>query len=211
MSEPVRVSLEADGDGESVRVQEEAGEVSTGEATFSFSIDGAETPESEAPSTPSARTDSRGPDSNDSSEVSGPADETTAPNESGASDEPTAPRYVAPAAAVPANSTLRCAVRLDDRSWEVILRRTEGGVSAWHNACPHRPEVRLDPGGGAIVDDGQVVCHDHGARFECGEGDDGICTDGPCRGEALEEVDVELREGHVYLTDERFDACRRLE
>jgi hypothetical protein len=45
------------------------------------------------------------------------------------------------------------------------------------------------------------------ARFETG---DGLCTYGPCRGKVLDPVGVEVRENAVYLTDERFEACRRL-
>ena len=78
---------------------------------------------------------------------------------------------------------------------------------AWRNSCPHEPDVRLDPGLGAMVRDGQIVCYEHGARFETG---DGLCTYGPCRGKVLDPVGVEVRENAVYLTDERFEACRRL-
>lgn len=205
MSDSVRVSLETDTEGESVQVDGGVGKVSAGDATFSFSIDGAEASEStRSESVSTAETSTASANSTKSGESTG-TDESTE------SREPTNPRYVAPAAAVPTDSTLRCEVVLDDRSWEVILRRAGDEVAAWHNACPHRPEVRLDPGGGAIVDDDQVVCHDHGARFECGKGDDGRCTYGPCRGDALEAVEMQLRDGGVYLTDERFDACRRLE
>jgi nitrite reductase/ring-hydroxylating ferredoxin subunit len=118
------------------------------------------------------------------------------------------PRYVAPVADVPTNGTLRCEARRDRRGTELILRRDGDGVSAWRNSCPHEPDVRLDPGSGAIVSDDQLVCHEHGARFECG---DGVCTAGPCRGDALEAIAVAVRDGDVYLTDDRFDSCRRLD
>jgi hypothetical protein len=71
-----------------------------------------------------------------------------------------------------------------------------------------RKEVRLDPGPGAIVRDDQLVCHEHAARFDCA---DGVCTAGPCQGDALEEIAVAVRDGDVYLTDDRFDSCRRLD
>ena len=58
-----------------------------------------------------------------------------------------------------------------------------------------------------MVRDGQIVCYEHGARFETGNG---LCTYGPCRGKVLDPVGVEVRENAVYLTDERFEACRRL-
>lgn len=135
--------------------------------------------------------------------------------DSSGGEEPTAteadgeePRYVAPLSAVPTDGTLRCEARRDRRGTELILRRRGDDVLAWRNSCPHRPEVRLDPGPGAIVRDDHLVCHEHGARFEP---DDGVCTAGPCRGDALEGIAVTVRDGDVYLTDDRFDSCRRLD
>lgn len=178
MSDGVRVTIEADGETESVRIHDDAGQVSAGSASFRFSVDA---PES---------ADADGEGSEAASETDGD------------------PRRVAPLGAVPTDGTLRCEARSGRRGTEVILRRDGDGVSAWRNSCPHRPEVRLDPGGGAIVDDDRIVCHKHGARFECG---DGYCSSGPCRGDSLEAVAVEVRAGDVYLTDDRFEACHRLE
>jgi nitrite reductase/ring-hydroxylating ferredoxin subunit len=207
MSDPVRVSVETDTDGEAVRVHDDAGEVTTDEATFSFSIDGAEATDARSGSESEQAIESDG--NTDSASPDGDADATQSTEATAA--ERADPRYVAPVSAVPTDSTLRCEVLQGDRGWEVILRRVGEEVTAWHNSCPHKPEVRLDPGGGAIVDGDEVVCHDHGARFECGDGDGGVCTYGPCRGDALEAVAMTRRDGDVYLTDERFDACRRLE
>ncbi|MFC6716619.1 Rieske (2Fe-2S) protein [Natrialbaceae archaeon GCM10025810] len=118
------------------------------------------------------------------------------------------PRRIAPLEDVPTDGTLRCEALNGSYGTELILRREGESVSAWRNSCPHRPEVRLDRGGGAIVRGDQFVCHEHGARFEC---DDGLCTAGPCRGDVLERFAVSVRDGAVYLADERFDACRRLD
>ncbi|ELY68743.1 Rieske (2Fe-2S) protein [Natrinema versiforme] len=182
MTDPVRVTLEGTDDSTAARVYGDEGDVSTGDATFRFSVDG----DNEA-------------DSSDES-----ADDPS-PDADSESDDP---RYIAPLADVPADGTLRCEARRDRRGTELILRRDGSEVSAWRNSCPHKPTVRLDPGSGAIVRDDQLVCHEHGARFEC---DDGVCTAGPCRGDALEAVAVTVRDGAVYLTDDRFDSCRRLD
>lgn len=123
-------------------------------------------------------------------------------------DEARDPRFVAPVEDVPRESTLRCEALEGRRGTEFILQRSGDDVLAWRNSCPHKPKVRLDPGDGAIVTDGQVVCHEHGARFECG---DGFCTAGPCRGDSLDAVAVDVRDGDVFLTDGRFDGCRRLD
>ncbi|MGQ3411539.1 Rieske (2Fe-2S) protein [Natrinema sp. LN54] len=182
MTDPVRVTLEGTDDSTSVRVYGDEGDVSTGDATFRFSVDG----------------DREGDSSDDR------ADDRSA-DADGKNDDP---RRIVPLADVPTNGTLRCEARCDRRGTELILRRDGSDVSAWRNSCPHKPEVRLDPGTGAIVRDDQLVCHEHGARFEC---DDGVCTAGPCRGDALETVAVAVRDGAVYLTDDRFDSCRRLD
>lgn len=185
MRDSVRVSVESEAGAESVRVHDDAGEVTAGDATFSFSIGGAEPDRTSSP-------DQRRGDDDDETRDEGTED----------------PRFVAPLVEVPAESTLRCEALQGRRGTEIILRReTESDVAAWRNSCPHKPKVPIDPGDGAIVDGDQLVCHEHGARFEC---DDGYCTYGPCRGEALEEIEVEVRDGDVYLSDDRFEACRRL-
>ena len=182
MTDSVRVTLEGEDDSTSVRVYDDEGDVSTDDATFRFSVDGAK------------------PDSSSSD-----ADGIAVESEPRGGDDS---RRIAPLADVPTNGTLRCEARRDRCGTELILRREGDDVSAWRNSCPHKPEVRLDPGPGAIVDGDQLVCHEHGARFECG---DGVCTAGPCRGDALENISVTVRDGTVYLTDDRFDSCRRLD
>lgn len=178
MDDSVRVNLEADGEERTARVRADAGEVTAGDATFRFSVDG----------------------------VTGSRDDSSAGDEGGADEDP---RFVAPLDAVPTDGTLRCEAVDDRHITEFILWRDGDAVLGWRNSCPHKPKVRLDTGGGAIVGDGEIVCHEHGARFDCD--DDGYCTRGPCRGEELDDVDVAVREGDVYITDERFERARRLD
>ncbi|MBZ6494716.1 Rieske (2Fe-2S) protein [Natrinema longum] len=179
MTDPVRVTLEGDDESTSARVYDDEGDVSIENATFRFSVTGR----------------SEG-DEIDHDALDGDAT---------ATDEP---RRIAPLADVPANGTLRCEARSGARGTELILQRQGEDAVAWRNSCPHKPDVRLDPGSGAIVTDDQLVCHEHGARFECG---DGVCTAGPCRGDALESIAVAVRDGTVYLTDDRFESCNRLD
>lgn len=179
MTDPVRVTLEGDDDAASVRVYDDEGDVSTGDATFRFSVGGGD---GERDSHTDRDEDNRDPDS----------------------------RRIAPLADVPTDGTLRCEALRDRRGTELILHREGDAVYAWRNSCPHEPDVRLDPGPGAIVRDGQLVCHEHGARFECDDGA-GVCTAGPCRGDALEQIAVAVRDGVVYLIDDRFESCRRLD
>lgn len=118
-----------------------------------------------------------------------------------------APRHVVALDSVPTDSTIRFEARGADHGVDCILRRIDDAVVAWRNACPHRPEVPLDPGSGAIVRGDDLVCHKHGAQFAGGEG---TCTHGPCAGDALDGVAVTIRDGAVYLTDDRFEAARVL-
>lgn len=99
---------------------------------------------------------------------------------------------------------------------EVLLARTDAGttdggagddtddapeVAAWKNFCMHEPDQRLDRGGdvGAAMRDGQVICPRHGAMFDL---ETGYCDTDPAAGQTLVGVDVEVRDGVVYLTDE---------
>lgn len=183
MDEPVRVTLEDGNESEAVRIADTEGEVSVGGATVRFDI-GGDRLEREADGGTLAE---------------------SSPDTGGDGD----PRYVAPAADVPSRGTLRFEAVDGRRRVDGILQRLDDdGVVAWENSCPHKPEVKLDRGLGALVDGDQLVCHEHGARFDC---DDGYCTRGPCRGRSLSPIGVAVRDGAVYLTDERFEGGRRLD
>lgn len=189
MRDSVRVSVESEYEEESARIHDDSGKVETSDVTFSFSIDGNESVGS------------------DSETQAGASDFESGDGSGGTENEASRPRYIAPLDEVPSDSTLRCEGMNGRRGTEIILHREGEEVFAWRNSCPHKPTIPLDPGGGAIVDEDQLVCHEHGARFECG---DGFCSYGPCSGDTLEEFEVEVRDGEVYLTDDRFDAANRL-
>lgn len=79
----------------------------------------------------------------------------------------------------------------------LIVYRDGQQVRAWLNVCPHAGR-RLDwaPGKFLKSRDGHLVCAAHGASFELIHGD---CVAGPCRGDALRVVAVEVRDGQVVL------------
>lgn len=87
--------------------------------------------------------------------------------------------------------------RLEEDAESVIVHRQGDQVRAWLNVCPHAGR-RLDwaPGQFLKSRDGLLVCAAHGASFEL-EG--GQCVAGPCRGDALRPVAVEVRDGQVWL------------
>ncbi len=86
---------------------------------------------------------------------------------------------------------------VDGQAESLILYRDGDAVRAWLNVCPHAGR-RLDwsPGQFLKSKDGLLVCAVHGASFALG---DGTCVAGPCRGDALRAVAVEVRGEGVYL------------
>ena len=81
----------------------------------------------------------------------------------------------------------------------LILYREGDTVRAWLNVCPHAGR-RLDwaPGKFLKSGEGHLVCAAHGATFELINGE---CVAGPCRGDALRAVQLEVRDGQVLLGD----------
>jgi nitrite reductase/ring-hydroxylating ferredoxin subunit len=111
-------------------------------------------------------------------------------------------RRIVAAEKVPDDSTLLFTVRDGFDEEEVLLIRLADGIAAWRNYCPHWTDVSLDSGSGAEFRDGELVCTRHGATFEPGSGE---CTFGPCEGAFLEEVEIEVVDGDVYLADDDYE------
>ena len=86
---------------------------------------------------------------------------------------------------------------IDGDAESLVLYRLGEEVRAWLNVCPHAGR-RLDwaPGQFLKSKDGHLVCAAHGASFELNRGD---CVAGPCRGDALRAVQVQVRDGEVWL------------
>ena len=85
---------------------------------------------------------------------------------------------------------------IDGDAESLVLYRAGDEVRAWLNVCPHAGR-RLDwaPGQFLKSKDGHLVCAAHGASFELDRGD---CVAGPCRGDALRAVQVQVRDGEVW-------------
>jgi nitrite reductase/ring-hydroxylating ferredoxin subunit len=88
---------------------------------------------------------------------------------------------------------------VDGASESLIVYRDGRHVRAWLNICPHAGR-RLDwsPGQFLKSRDGLLVCAVHGASFEL---TGGRCVAGPCLGDRLHEVAVDVRDGWVLLAD----------
>lgn len=185
MDDPVRVTLESNDEERTVRIHDDEGELSVGDATFRFDVSGVRT---RADTTEEQHESDATDDDEDAAEPEATTDDS---------------HYLAAVDDIPERGTLRFEARTGRYGVEGILQRNDGEVLAWENSCPHEPDVRLDKGFGALVNGGQLVCHKHGARFNC---DDGFCTRGPCRGSMLDTIEVEVRDETVFLADERFEA-----
>jgi nitrite reductase/ring-hydroxylating ferredoxin subunit len=78
-----------------------------------------------------------------------------------------------------------------------FIVKTPQGVAAFVNYCPHaghplnfRPHKFLTPDGGLIL------CGSHGALFAR---DTGLCILGPCAGQSLTRIPVDVVNGFVML------------
>ncbi|MCD6060144.1 MAG: (2Fe-2S)-binding protein [Moraxellaceae bacterium] len=80
---------------------------------------------------------------------------------------------------------------------EVVVVRQGRELHAYRNMCPHlgielnfMPDVFLD------TEHRYIQCANHGALFQI---EDGLCVFGPCQGEALVRLDVQLIDNSVWL------------
>jgi nitrite reductase/ring-hydroxylating ferredoxin subunit len=75
--------------------------------------------------------------------------------------------------------------------------RRGGQVHVYRNSCPHngRPLEYLRDRF-LSADGSEIVCYAHGAHFRI---EDGVCTYGPCRGQALDAVPARLEDGQVLI------------
>ena len=85
---------------------------------------------------------------------------------------------------------------IDGVAESLIVLRRDDAVSVFHNVCPHAGR-RLDWAPGRfLIDQAFLVCAAHGACFSV---PDGLCVSGPCRGQSLAAVPVEVRDGQLFV------------
>ncbi|WP_236605829.1 Rieske (2Fe-2S) protein [Sandaracinus amylolyticus] len=74
----------------------------------------------------------------------------------------------------------------------IVLLDDTGGLRAYVNRCKHLP-IPIDGGSRRFFDDDgrHLMCGTHGALFRRV---DGYCIEGPCRGRALDRVEIEVDE-----------------
>jgi nitrite reductase/ring-hydroxylating ferredoxin subunit len=83
------------------------------------------------------------------------------------------------------------------RALDVIIARRGANVIAFHNTCPHQG-TPLETFPGRFLDEeaSHLVCSTHGARFRF---DDGVCVWGPCEGDRLTSISIDVENGAVRL------------
>ncbi|WP_312682322.1 Rieske (2Fe-2S) protein [Stenotrophomonas chelatiphaga] len=88
-------------------------------------------------------------------------------------------------------------VLLEGDAESLVIHRDGDGVRGFLNICPHAGR-RLDwaPGQFLKSREGHLVCAAHGASFAL---DSGECVAGPCKGDRLRAVPLQVRDGQVFL------------
>src|SRR5690606_5816760 len=91
------------------------------------------------------------------------------------------------------------ALVVTDADGPVLLYRGQGKVCAFRNSCPH-VGAPLDwmPRRVFTPDGQQLICATHGALFDPATG---ACLYGPCKGQSLEAVPMQLADGQVWLEE----------
>lgn len=87
------------------------------------------------------------------------------------------------------------AVLADGRDNVILLRRGDQ-VRAYLNICPHAGRQLDYAPGKFLLKNDWLICAVHGATFNR---DDGLCIAGPCRGEHLRSIGVQVEDGVVRL------------
>jgi nitrite reductase/ring-hydroxylating ferredoxin subunit len=78
-----------------------------------------------------------------------------------------------------------------------FIVKTATGVAAYVNYCPHAGHpLNLRPNRFLTPDRNLILCCSHGALFTR---DDGLCIAGPCAGQSLKAIAVEIIGGYVLL------------
>ncbi|MDT8404692.1 Rieske (2Fe-2S) protein [Sulfuriflexus sp.] len=80
----------------------------------------------------------------------------------------------------------------------LLIVRQGKQVYAYCNSCPHTG-VNLEWLPDQFLDSGAryIQCAMHGARFRI---DDGLCVSGPCTGDSLQRIAVNLQGGEIVCT-----------
>jgi nitrite reductase/ring-hydroxylating ferredoxin subunit len=78
--------------------------------------------------------------------------------------------------------------------------RQGDAVFVYVNSCPHiGTPLDWTPGRFLSVDGSRIVCATHGAEFRV---TDGECLRGPCFGDRLEPVMIQIKDGTIFVPED---------
>ena len=83
---------------------------------------------------------------------------------------------------------------------DAFVVRFQGNLLAFENKCRHLP-VSLDYGDNQFFsrDGKHLLCQTHGALYEPKSG---LCVRGPCEGESLFPLKLNVRDGSIWLVED---------
>lgn len=89
-------------------------------------------------------------------------------------------------------------VEVGDDSLDFFLLKQDDEVRAYLNFCPHLGiPLNWQPDEFMSLEGTHIQCSTHGALFQL---EDGYCFSGPCRGESLTKLNVDINnDDEVYL------------
>jgi len=89
-------------------------------------------------------------------------------------------------------------VEIGDDSLDFLLLKQDGDIRAYLNFCPHLGiPLNWQPDEFMSMEGTHIQCSTHGALFQL---EDGYCFSGPCRGESLTPLNIEISDNsEVYL------------
>ena len=83
---------------------------------------------------------------------------------------------------------------------EVIVVNRDGQTYAYHNSCPHLGiNLEFNPDEFMDSENYFLICSNHGALFQV---EDGLCVSGPCQGESLLSVPIQIQDGFIELIEQ---------
>ena len=96
------------------------------------------------------------------------------------------------------NQTLGLSTNINGNLKKIIIVRTEKGVLAYINSCPHiGAPLDLRPGQFLSHNKENIVCSTHGALFQI---DTGLCIFGPCKDAYLQSIPITIeRNGDLNI------------
>ncbi|HWF17929.1 MAG TPA: Rieske 2Fe-2S domain-containing protein [Verrucomicrobiae bacterium] len=98
---------------------------------------------------------------------------------------------------VPEGGTVKFPFMHKGRHAEGFVARFQGKLVAYENRCQHLP-VRLDfPDAKLFNRDGtHFICQNHNAIYEPSTG---LCVRGPCEGQTLRALEIQIVQGEVWV------------